>query len=79
MTSQIGAPEVGWNLKVWGVSPRNMRACNFSKPQRGGTELCAPALCNVRCHPPGFRIVTKRPFLRNSMSVCFVNGLRRVA
>jgi hypothetical protein len=53
MTSQIGAPEVGRNLKAWGVSPRNMRACNFSKPQRGGTELCAPAPCTVRCHPAG--------------------------
>jgi hypothetical protein len=25
------APEVGRNRKAWGVSPRNLRACNFSQ------------------------------------------------
>jgi hypothetical protein len=41
------SPRRGRYRKAWGVSPRNTPACNFSKPQRGGTELCAAAPCTV--------------------------------
>ena len=38
----FGAPAVGRNRKAWGVSPRNLRACHFSEPQRGRHRFSEP-------------------------------------
>jgi hypothetical protein len=48
---------------AWGVSPRNMGPCIFSKPQRGGTELCAPRPAPFDVTPLGFRTERARRVL----------------
>jgi hypothetical protein len=55
----VVAPAVGRNRKAWGVSPRYLRACNFSKPQRGRHRIVpAPRRQPFHVTPLGFK--TKR-------------------
>jgi hypothetical protein len=54
----VVAPEVGRNRKAWGVSPRNLRVCNFSKPQRGDNRIVivpAPRRQPFHVTPLGFK------------------------
>jgi hypothetical protein len=50
---------VGRNRKAWGVSPRYLRVCDFSKPQRGRHRIVpAPRREPFHVTPLGFK--TKR-------------------
>ena len=50
---------MGRNRKAWGVSPRNPRACNFSKPQRGRHRI-VPAPRREPIHVTPLGLKTKR-------------------
>jgi hypothetical protein len=50
---------VGRNRKAWGVSPRNLRACKFSKPQRGRHGI-VPAQRREPFHVTPLGLKTKR-------------------